>query len=277
MKRYVKSCLCAGLFWLAQTGTLAAQSYHLFNPVPRERMREMSTDRPDTTESPHTVDAGHVQIEMDPIVLSYDRGPSHRRTEFAVAATNMKAGLLPFMDLQVVLEPYHHSELEPMAEDAVTGDPIVDDGYGATTVRLKMNVWGNDEGSTAFALMPFVSHDDGVTDFGLIAPIGGDLPGDFGYGLMLEGDVVTIDDEGQRGFELVATATLGHDIIGPLGGYVEVASMYAAYQADQSTLALDAGLTLGLLDDLQLDSGARVGAAGPIDDVQVFAGLSARL
>ncbi len=39
--------------------------YHLFNPTPVGRMREMSTDRPDKTESPYTVDAGHFQWEMD--------------------------------------------------------------------------------------------------------------------------------------------------------------------------------------------------------------------
>ena len=33
--------------------------YTLFQPVPRELMREMSTDRPDQTESAYTVDAGH--------------------------------------------------------------------------------------------------------------------------------------------------------------------------------------------------------------------------
>ena len=33
--------------------------YHLFNPVPREYLRGMNTDRPDQTESPYTVDAGH--------------------------------------------------------------------------------------------------------------------------------------------------------------------------------------------------------------------------
>ncbi len=33
-------------------------SYNLFKPTPREFMRGMSTDRPDQTESPYTVDAG---------------------------------------------------------------------------------------------------------------------------------------------------------------------------------------------------------------------------
>ena len=39
--------------------------YNLFNPTPDEYMREMSPDRPDKTDSPFTVDAGHFQLEMD--------------------------------------------------------------------------------------------------------------------------------------------------------------------------------------------------------------------
>ena len=37
--------------------------YDLFNPTPSELMRELSPDRPDATESPLTVDAGHFVIE----------------------------------------------------------------------------------------------------------------------------------------------------------------------------------------------------------------------
>ena len=47
-------------------------SYHFFNPTPRELMREMSTDRPDLTESAYTVDAGHFQIETDLVSFSHD-------------------------------------------------------------------------------------------------------------------------------------------------------------------------------------------------------------
>jgi hypothetical protein len=36
-------------------------------------MREMSTDRPDLTESAYTVDAGHFQVEMDVVRYTYDR------------------------------------------------------------------------------------------------------------------------------------------------------------------------------------------------------------
>src|SRR4051794_28712490 len=51
-------------------------------------LREMSTDRPDTTESPITVDAGHFQVEVDAVSMTRDQGV----TDTAVAAMNLKLG-----------------------------------------------------------------------------------------------------------------------------------------------------------------------------------------
>jgi hypothetical protein len=42
-----------------------AQNYSLFNPIPKDQMRPFSIDRPDVTESPISVDAGHFQFEGD--------------------------------------------------------------------------------------------------------------------------------------------------------------------------------------------------------------------
>jgi len=37
--------------------------FHLFSPAPREWVREMDSDRPDSTLGAYTVDADHFQIE----------------------------------------------------------------------------------------------------------------------------------------------------------------------------------------------------------------------
>ena len=50
--------------------------YNLFNPVPDDAMRGMDTDRPNVTNTPHTVDAGHVQVETG----LYDWSHFHDRT-----------------------------------------------------------------------------------------------------------------------------------------------------------------------------------------------------
>lgn len=49
----------------SSSGAVDKRQFTLFNPTPDKLMREMSTDRPDTTESPYTVDAGHFQFELD--------------------------------------------------------------------------------------------------------------------------------------------------------------------------------------------------------------------
>src|SRR3712207_4619233 len=81
----------------------AKSGYHLFNPTPRALMREMSTDRPDKTESAYTVDAGHFQVEAD--VVAYGRdwrtaeaGEPDAET-WSFATTNLKLGLLNNLDV----------------------------------------------------------------------------------------------------------------------------------------------------------------------------------
>jgi len=87
------------------------RQYHLFNPAPRVHMREMNTDRPDKTESPYTVDAGHFQVEMDLVSYSHNhdtsRGQNTRSDALAVAPINLKVGLLNNVDLQLVLDTYN--------------------------------------------------------------------------------------------------------------------------------------------------------------------------
>jgi hypothetical protein len=63
--------------------------YNLFNPMPRALMREMSTDRPDRTESPPTVDAGHFQFEADLVSFGIDRWNADGERVFGVNVANV--------------------------------------------------------------------------------------------------------------------------------------------------------------------------------------------
>src|SRR5688572_485991 len=104
--------------------------YTLFNPTPPDRMRELSTDRPDKTESPYTVDAGHVQIEMDVVSYVYDHsgGPNVEGWSFLIS--NFKLGLLNNLDFQVIAETYN---LERVDDDD-NGGSEEHSGYGNTTL-----------------------------------------------------------------------------------------------------------------------------------------------
>src|SRR5688500_4882093 len=68
--------------------------YSLFDPTPPEMMRELSTDRPDVTESPYTVDAGHFQVELSLIEYTRDEDQGAELDEWVVMPSNLKVGLL---------------------------------------------------------------------------------------------------------------------------------------------------------------------------------------
>ena len=277
--------------WTASVDSLARASevraghksqYNLFNPTPRPLLRELATDRPDVTESPYSVDAGHFQAELSFFEYGRDRvriddGNSKVDAEqWAVLPANLKVGLLNTVDLQFVLAPYVRNEADGLGAS----------GFGDVQVRLKLNLWGNDGphrifGDTALAVMPFIEFPTGDDDLGLgdeveggvIVPFAAALPHDFSLGLMAEFDFVESDDGGHD-LEFVHTASLGHDLVGDLAGYVE----YVGVAASGDYLAsLGAGLTYGLTPDVQLDGGVLVGLNEDAEDFAVFAGMSFRL
>ena len=112
--------------------------YDLFHPTPRELMREMSTDRPDQTESPYTVDAGHFQVEIDLVSAVFDRdrsGAGDKRTTGWGTAVNLKAGLLNNVDIQFVFDPFVHAQFD----DLVANTKKTASGFADFQTRLKIN------------------------------------------------------------------------------------------------------------------------------------------
>jgi hypothetical protein len=262
--------VCGASVAVASEEPVDKSRYTLFHPTPANLMREMSTDRPDTTESAYSVDAGHVQIEMELAAYTRDRHTEDRdggSESWSFANTNFKIGLTNGSDLQVVV---------PVHENVRHGAR----GFGDITVRLKANLWGNDGGDTALAVMPFVkipSADDelgnGEVEGGLILPFAASLPGDWGFGAMLEVDFVADDDDGRK-TEFVTSVTFSHAIAGELGGYIEFVSI-AGVETNWMA-SLNGGLTFRIGENLQLDAGVNVGLTRATEDLTTFAGLSYR-
>lgn len=263
----------AALLALVAASTAAGQEasapdksrYTLFNPTPRSQWRPLSADRPDITESPYTVDAGAVQLEM-----SYADYAKNGAVEvWSIAPANLKLGVLNNVDLQLIFIPYVHEN----------GDGT-HRGFGDMQLRAKVNLWGNDGGATAFAVMPFIklpTATGGVgnehVEGGLIFPFATDLTEQLSLGLMLETDVV-YDDSGEYAGEFVTTAALGLDITGQWGLYVEGVGIASTRQDYRALLGV--GATYALTDNLVLDAGINIGLAGDADDVNLFSGLTVR-
>jgi len=193
-------------------------TFNFFNPTPSRYMREMDPDGPGGTESPYTVDAGHFQFEMTLVDYTLDRessgGVRQRFDAWAFAPITLKVGLLNELDAELVLEPYQ------IVYERKGGSRVTRRGFGDTTVRIKYNVWGNDGGSTALAVMPYVkfpTSENGLgsrgVEGGLILPMTLDLPGDFSLALTTQFDFVR--NEAGRGYrpEFCNSIGLAHDLL----------------------------------------------------------------
>lgn len=241
-----------------------------------ECQRELSTDRPDKTESPYTVETGHFQFEID--LFNYSCSTIETEggnEEFRVlgGSINAKVGISRRVDVQLICG---WERIEAGSNEGRTGptDPVV---------RIKLNLIGNDHGRVAIGLMPFgvIPHNtsDELSDRwqgGLIIPLAVDFGHSFGLGLMHEVDLVADDDSDGRHWEYVASATVARDITDNAGVYVELfqAVSLAGHQTWAPTL--DAGLTVGLGANLQLDAGVNYGLNRWADDLNPFVGVTVR-
>ena len=229
-------------------------------------LRPISTDRPDTTESPHTVDTGHFQLEMELANLSRDGGDR----EFSLGELNAKIGLDASTDLQVVTPLYRQ----------VRGGS---EGFGDVEIRLKHNLWGNDGGPTALALMPFVkiptaNGDLGNGEFegGLIVPFGFEGPAGWSCAVMAELDFEA--DEGGSGNHGVGvtSATTSHSVTETTGVFLELVSVLSAESGAGWEVYFNTGMTWAVTPLWQLDGGIRMGLTDAATGFTPFLGVSTK-
>lgn len=252
--------------------TLVVSSARADDPPTEEKpkeLRPLSTDRPDITESPVTVDRGHFQAEIDAARYSTDEGQS----SISIANTNLKVGVTDWWDVQLVVESLIGIE-EPEGYNF---------GFGDLTFRSKFNFIGNDDGDIHFGVMPWVkvptagTRGNGATEGGMIGLLGVDLPADFSSGFMVEGDVMRDEVGNGCHFELLTTATVGHPIWEPLSGYLELFGTHSTETGAQYALGIDGGLTYLVTENFQLDAGVAVGLTTAAEDLSVFCGASFKL
>lgn len=245
-------------------------------------LRDLTTDRPDVTESPFTVDAGHIQIETT--LLGYTR--SRRDASGAVtgsyeiATTNLRIGVTERLEVDVVWQPYGIADPR--------GGAAVSRGIGSVDLRAKLNLWGNDgpakPGDTALALLPYVTlptdGDNGIGEsevaFGLIVPLAIELGDGFGLGLNAAANFTRAPDEQTYDAALLTSASLAYEWNAVLGTYAEIVWEFSRSGGEGDVVTFDTGLTIALGEDWQFDMGINIGATRAADPIAPFIGLSAR-
>jgi len=253
--------------------------YNLFNPTPENLLRELATDRPDKTEGPTTVDAGHCQFEMDFATFTYDRTDGVRTKNWNIAPFNIRVGLLNNVELSLIFESY----LREVVDDRPARTISTLSGIGDFIARLKINLWGDDGGQTALALFPFVKFPTSTgglgnasVEGGAIFPFSMKLPAKVDMGM--ETGVSFLRNESGRNYheEFVNSVTFTREIIGKLSGYCEFFSSVSTEHDSDWIGTVDLGVTYALTENLQLDCGCNIGVTHAADDINAFSGISVR-
>jgi hypothetical protein len=234
-------------------------------------LRELTTDRPDSTESPFTVDAGHLQLEMDVASFTRNRLDGVKTTEWVIAPFNLRYGLAPNVEAGIFVVPHVH-----VTEQLRGGPKTTVRGVGDTTLRAKLNLWGNDGGANAFGVFADLKLPTAASGLGNDKVEGAlTLPVAYEIGAGWEGASMTSVEWVHTGTRhravWVNTITFAHDIAEDLGGFLELTSA-AGDGAHVATF--NCGITRKLGANLQLDCGINLGLSRTAPDLSVFAGVS---
>jgi len=251
------------LFSAVQAQTPGKTSFNLFHPVPAQYMRDMETDRPDVTESPYTLDAGHILYEADFIRLEREKGEMSEQHTNLFNKGNLKLGITSSTAFQFGFETFVWQK-----ERAEDGEITKGHGIGDITLRIKQNIVGNNGGNFILAILPYVKiptakyTEDSKYEGGIIVPMMVRLPGEWRLAGQVEAERLYNSDAHAMHTELLQSLTISHELFKNLDGIAETYYTYdfnahhwsnflnaSAQLKISPNFALDAGLNYGLQTD----------------------------
>jgi hypothetical protein len=259
--------------------------YTLFDPTPDSLLRDMDTDRPNVTNTPHTIDAGHWQLETG--ILDYagyrddSFGEDLHSDDFAFGQFNLRLGILNHLELNAVVDLYE--------DDRTVSNGAVSraSGFGDTIVGGKLNLWGSEgsdnAGYTALAIQPQfklpTAPDDignGRFEFSVAVPFLANLPA--GFHLGLQPGVSHERNTGNSGYVtgFPAAVSLDRLVLGNLDVYLEYAQDATTEKHATAPQTMDMGGTYPLTKNIVIDAGVNLGLSRASADIEVLAGISLR-
>ncbi len=254
--------------------------YWLFNPVPDSQMRDFSTDRPPKANVPNTVDAGHFQYESD--IVNFAEQSTGKTQIFTLLVPNptFKVGLTNNIDFEVNAPTLSGVRSVNSATNMSSTIWGLDDVF----IRTKINLWGNDGGASALALIPYVKAPaapvgigNGATEGGVIAPLSFALPD--GFTLLFNSEIDDLKNNADNGrhANFMNLVNLSHEVTKGVTLYMEFWSDFNDDPTQRTTqLSYDLAVAWLVRPNLQLDAGVDVGLTSATPIVQVFAGVSQR-
>jgi hypothetical protein len=260
---------------------LDKSDYDLFNPAPDDQLRPFSTDRPGRLQSPLTVDAGHFQVESDIATYTYDQYAGQTTRIETVAAPLLKLGIANWADLEFGMTLY---DAQRVTDEAARMSASAH-GFGDLTLGTKINLFGNDGGDTALAILPTVKLPTAAAGLG---NNGAEFMVNLPFTQALAGDWTLNIDPGGGSFRNLANSGYRVDFMGLVGVShsvladdvtlaMEVYVFASGDRREPGFCTFDPSLAWLVAPNLQLDVGAYLGINRPAPQWHPFIGVSARL
>jgi len=266
-------------FWIRVLAVIAAGGWPAVPTRGAERAargseRELTTDRPDTTETPFTVEPGRVQLEASVASWTRDRQQGVKTTEWELAPFNARVGLTPRTELGFFVTPHVRR-----TEEDRGGTKTVTRGIGDSVLRAKVNFTGNDGGTFGSGAMFDVklpTAADGIgndkTELALTFPV------TFEVGAGWDGAAMTVierayTDAGKYAGVWTNTVSVARDVATDVGVFLELVSTTGT---GRHVLLFDCGVTRRLGPNLQLDAGLNIGVSKTAPDLGAFVGFARR-
>ena len=251
--------------------------FNLFRPTPRRLMRPLVPDRPGITESPYSVDAGHLQYETDALrLLTRREGPTHGHDWYANHFL-AKIGLTNRTDLQVALNSYTYSR---NADDADPSQNQRVRGVGDVTLRLKHTLVGDDDSRWALGLIGYVqlptggAVGDGGYEPGLTVPVVFQCTKAWSIGGQVAANLFYDREQSQHYLQFTPTFTTDYQFNKLVQAFVELVGYWDVRQAAWGS-SINLGPQIDISDNVQLDFGTHLPITHSVDR-EYFLGLSFR-
>jgi hypothetical protein len=257
--------------------------YNLFNPTPIADMRDFSPDRPDKTDGPRTVDAGHLQLEMDLANYADTRntiqGDDARFQQYQIAPMELRLGVTNNSEADLVMETYNIQKIK----DYTANTRQYLEGYGDTDLKYKLNFFGNDTDGLAMGSITFIKIPTNHDNLGNHSVEGGQsLTVDYpwaGFDIGMETGIDAARNIENNNFhaEFINSITVHRDIITDiLNAYVEFYSDVPSNNDFPWIGTVDTGLILSITKNTEWDFGINMGVTRGAPQWNPFTGISVR-
>ena len=191
---------------------------------------------------------------------------------------NLKLGVWNNLDVQMAFTPYRWWT----TWDSHSPTRLRDHGFGDVAPRVKLNLFGNDGGPMALAVMPFVklpTHQDSLgtrsVEGGWKIPYAFSVPG-WDIGFQTEADCIRNEADSGYHAELINSVSVGHKLVGRLSLYGEFFSNVRTERGAGWIGTVDTWLTYSVSRALRLEAGVYIGVTEAAEDWHPFVGMTFR-